>query len=129
MTPVTHHHLPAASAPTFHLPGIQFIGLASPSRHSHQLCSWQITVAAGLVSPSAHTLDRDEIFMVSEGVLAFGEDLPPAGAGDTVVVPAGQPIRLSNPGSTPAAALVLTTAGFCANAEDGTRIPTPPWAE
>ena len=122
-------HLPSTSAPTFALPGIQFVGFASPSRNSHQLCTWQITVDAGLVSPTAHTLDRDEVFMVTEGVLVLQEGAPPAGPGDTVVVPAGQPIRLSNPGATPATALVAISAGFSASAEDGTPIPTPPWAQ
>ncbi len=122
-------HLPSTSAPTFALPGIQFVGYASPSRNSHQLCTWQITVDAGLVSPAAHTLDRDEVFMVTEGVLVLQEGAPPAGPGDTVVVPAGQPIRLSNPGATPATALVAISAGFSASAEDGTPIPTPPWAQ
>mgnify|MGYP003428772195 CR=1 FL=1 len=80
---------------------------------------------AGLASPAAHTLDRDEVFMVTEGVLVLQEGAPPAGPGDTVVVPAGQPIRLSNPGATPATALVAISAGFSASAEDGTPIPTP----
>lgn len=122
------HLLPHTSAPTFALPGIQFVGFASPSRHSDQICTWQITVDAGLVSPTAHTLDRDEVFMVTQGVLVLQENGPHAGPGDTVVVPAGRPIRLSNPGDGPATALVAVAAGFSASAEDGTPVPTPPWA-
>lgn len=128
MTPPIHL-IPSDSAPTFVLPGIELTGFASPRRHSAGLCTWQIRVAAGLVSPSAHTLDRDEIFMVTQGVLTLGEGVPQAGPGDTVVVPAGHPIRLSNPGTTPATALVVIAAGFRVLAEDGTTIPTPPWAE
>jgi mannose-6-phosphate isomerase-like protein (cupin superfamily) len=122
-------HLPRSAAPTFSLPGIDFVGFASPSRDSHHLCTWQITVDAGLTSPHAHTLDRDEVFMVTEGVLSLHESAPHAGPGDTVVVPAGQPIRLSNPGDTPATAIVVVPAGFRASTEDGTAIPTPPWAQ
>jgi mannose-6-phosphate isomerase-like protein (cupin superfamily) len=129
MTTTTAHHLPSESAPTFELPGIEFTAFASPSRHSQQLCTWQITVDAGLVSPTAHTLDRDEVFMVTDGTISIGEGLAHAGPGDTVVVPAGQPIRLSNPGDTPATAFVVVSSGFTVTAEDGTPIPTPPWAE
>ncbi len=67
--------------------------------------------------------------MVTEGTLSFGDDLPHAVPGDAVVVPAGQPIRLGNPGLTPATAIVAITAGFSITAEDGAAIPTPPWAE
>jgi len=84
-----------------------------------------VCVTQGLL----HTLDRDEVFMVTEGVLVLQEGAPAAGPGDTVVVPAGQPIRLSNPGTTPATALVAISAGFTASAEDGNPIPTPPWAQ
>jgi mannose-6-phosphate isomerase-like protein (cupin superfamily) len=122
-------HLPAGSAPTFALPGIDFVGLASPSRGSANVSTWQITVAPGLISPSGHTLDRDEIFMVTDGVLKIRDDIAEAGPGDTVVVPAGEAIRLSNPGAASATAFVVVAAGFSARAEDGTAIPTPPWAE
>ena len=122
-------HLPRSSAPTFSLPGIDFVGFASPSRESRHLCTWQITVDAGLTSHTAHTLDRDEVFMVTQGVLSLHEHSPHAFPGDTVVVPAGQPILLSNPGDTPATAIVVVEAGFTASAEDGTAIPTPPWAQ
>ena len=70
-TPI--QHLPRSAAPSFSLPGIHFVGFASPSRGSHHLCTWQITVDAGLTSPQAHTLDRDEIFMVTEGALSLHE--------------------------------------------------------
>lgn len=123
------HLLPHSAAPEFALPGIRFVGLASPGRHSPHLCTWQITVDPGLQSPTAHTVDRDEIFMVTRGSLELGQGTPRAEAGDTLVVPAGHPIRLSNPGSTAATAIVVIPAGFTARAEDGTPIPTPPWAE
>ena len=118
----------AAEAPKFDLPGIEFTGLAAPSRGSGQLCTWLITVAPGLDSPQAHTLDRDEVFMVVSGAVRLHPDADPLRAGDAAVVPAGSPIRLSNPGDVPAAAYVAVLADFHAAGADGTPIPSPPWA-
>jgi len=118
----------AAEAPLFELPGIEFTGLATASRGTDQLCTWKITVAAGLESPGAHTLDRDEVFMVTSGEVRLHPDAETLLAGDAAVVPAGTPIQLSNPGSTPASAYVAVPAGFTAAGEDGSPIPSPPWA-
>src|SRR5213076_798386 len=43
-----------AEAPRFELPGIEFTGMAAPSRGSAGLCTWRLAVAAGLVSPEPH---------------------------------------------------------------------------
>ena len=78
----------AAQAPRFEIPGGRFEGLAAPSRGSAEVCTWRITVAPRFVSDQAHTLDRDEIFMLTAGALrvtADGELLAP---GDAAVVPA-----------------------------------------
>jgi hypothetical protein len=37
--------LRAAQAPRFDIPGVTFVGMASPSRGSEQLCTWKIIVA------------------------------------------------------------------------------------
>ena len=122
------HVITATGAPRFDLPGVQFTGLAAPSRGSREVCTWRITVAAGLDSPQAHTLDRDEIFMVTSGALQLAADTPPVRAGDVAVVPAGMPIQLGNPGAEPAEAYVVIGAGFTATMADGTSVGTPPWA-
>lgn len=122
------HVISATDAPRFQLPGVTFTGLASPSRGSHDVCTWRITVDAGLRSDQAHTLDRDEIFMVVSGTLRFAPDGPTLGPGDATVVPAGTPIRLDNPGAGPAEAYVAIAAGFTATMADGTSVATPPWA-
>jgi mannose-6-phosphate isomerase-like protein (cupin superfamily) len=119
----------AAEAPRFELAGVEFAGLASPTRGSADVCTWRITVAAGLHSPQPHKLDRDEIFMVSSGAIRLGPDAPTLTAGDAVVVPAGQPIQLINPGAVPAEAYVVIRSGFTAAMADGTPIGTPPWAQ
>jgi mannose-6-phosphate isomerase-like protein (cupin superfamily) len=118
----------ATDAPRFELPGIEFTGLASPSRGSQDLCTWRLTVAAGLRSPQSHTLDRDEIFMVTAGAVQLSPDTATLRAGDAAVVPAGAPIQLVNPGTGPAEVFVVIRAGFAAAMADGTVIDTPPWA-
>jgi mannose-6-phosphate isomerase-like protein (cupin superfamily) len=122
------HVITATEAPTFELPGIRFTGLASPSRGSKEVCTWRISVEAGLRSPQPHTLDRDEVFMVTAGELRLAPDAPTLRAGDAVVVPAGHPIQLFNDATAPAEAYVVIQAGFRATMADGTDVGTPPWA-
>ncbi len=123
------HVIGAESAPRFDLPGVQFTGYAAPSRGSDELCAWQITVAPGLVSDQAHTLDTDEVFLVTSGTIRLSQDSQPLTAGDCAIVPAGSPILLSNPGAEEATAHVLVKAGFTGKMADGTTVPTPPWAK
>jgi mannose-6-phosphate isomerase-like protein (cupin superfamily) len=118
----------AATARQFELPGVRFTALAAPSRGSTDLCTWRITVAPGLDSAQPHTLDRDEIFMVTEGALRLTPGGDVLGPGDALVVPAGSPIQLANPGDEAAEAYVAIRAGFSATMGDGTPIGTPPWA-
>lgn len=122
------HVITAAEAPTFELPGIRFTGLASPSRGSQGVCTWRISIEAGLHSAQSHTLDRDEIFMITAGELRITPDAAPLKAGDAVVIPAGRPIQPVNEGTVPAEAYVVIQAGFHAKMADGTDVGTPPWA-
>jgi mannose-6-phosphate isomerase-like protein (cupin superfamily) len=117
-----------SDAETFELPGVTFAALAAPSRGSDQLCLWTITVAPGLDSPEAHTLNHDEVFLVLGGTLRLSPDGEVLGAGDCAVVPAGAPIQAANPGGEVATACVAIRAGFRAFAADGSAIGVPPWA-
>ena len=120
---------PAAdSAPRFEVPGVEFTGYAAPSRGSDGLCAWRIRVSPGMVSGQAHTLDQDEVFLITWGSIKLSPDGPRLAAGDCAIVPAGTPIQLSNPGQQPAAAHVLIRTGFNATMADGAAIGTPPWA-
>lgn len=118
----------AEQAPRFALPGVEFTGYAAPSRGSAGICAWRIAVAPGLRSEQAHTLDRDEVFLVVAGALRLTEDGPEVRAGDAATVPAGTPILLVNEQDEPAEAFVVVRAGFSAVMADGTPVGTPPWA-
>lgn len=118
----------AAEAPKFELSGVKFTGLAAPSRGSAGLCTWRITVTPGLES-QPHTLDTDEVFMVTAGTLRLTTDGELLGPGDAAVVPAGEPILLANPGDEPAEAFVAIRSGFTPRMADGAAIDTPPWAQ
>jgi mannose-6-phosphate isomerase-like protein (cupin superfamily) len=114
--------------PQFSLPGLQFVGLASPSRGSDGLCTWRLTLEADLASPEPHTLDRDEVFMVVRGAIRLRPDAGVVSAGDVAVVPAGAPIQVANAGDGEAEVMVAIAAGFTAYDAGGGVIGTPPWA-
>ncbi len=118
----------AEQAPAFNFDGVEFTGYAAPSRGSGELCAWQIRLGGGHVSAAPHTLDHDEVFLVTSGRLRFGPDGPAAVAGDCAIIPAGEPLQLSNPDDQDATAYVLIRAGFSAKLADGTAFGTPPWA-
>lgn len=118
----------AADAPRFQLPGVEFAGLAAPSRGSAGLCTWRVTVDAGHGGDAPHTLDRDEVFMVLSGSVHITPDGDKLGPGDAVVVPAGEPISLTNLGEGKAELYVAITAGFTGYMADGTAVQ-PPWAQ
>ncbi|GAB3824379.1 cupin domain-containing protein [Dactylosporangium cerinum] len=117
----------AADAPRFELDGSQFTVFAGPSNGSRQVCAWRLTVAAGHES-MPHSIDRDEVFMVLSGQLRVTPGGEVLGAGDSVVVPAGEPIEVHNPGAGPAEVHVTVPAGFTAYRADGSVFGTPPWA-
>jgi mannose-6-phosphate isomerase-like protein (cupin superfamily) len=118
----------AIEAPRFQLHGVEFTGLAAPSRGSAGLCTWKLTVDPGHGGGEPHTLDRDEVFMVLTGTVQVTPDGDKLGPGDAVVVPAGEPISLTNLGEGKAELHVAITAGFTGTMADGTQIQ-PPWAQ
>jgi mannose-6-phosphate isomerase-like protein (cupin superfamily) len=117
-----------SEAQTFDLPGVRFRSLAAPRLGSHQTCVWELSVDAGLDTPEAHTLDRDEVFVVLDGRVRVTPDGAELGVGDAAVVPAGSPIQLQNAGDVRAVLHVAIQAGFSATMADGTAVGTPPWA-
>ncbi|MGZ0152177.1 cupin domain-containing protein [Kribbella sp. WER1] len=118
----------AEDAPRFRLPGVEFTGYAAPSRGSAGLCTWRLTVDAGHGGDAPHTLDRDEVFMVLSGSVQLRDGGGKLGPGDAAVVPAGEPIALTNLGEEKAELIVAITAGFTGLLADGTSVQ-PPWAQ
>jgi len=116
----------AHESPTFELPGVRFSAYAAPSRGSHELCTWQISVEPGHRA-AAHTLDRDETFLVLAGTLRLTADGEELGPGDVAIVRAGDEIALANPGAEEAVAYIAIAAGFTATTAEGDRLQ-PPWA-
>jgi mannose-6-phosphate isomerase-like protein (cupin superfamily) len=118
----------AAEAPRFQLPGLEFTGLAAPSRGSGKVCTWKLTVDPGVRGDTAHTLDSDEVFMVLSGSVQITPEGAALGAGDAAAVPAGEGISITNLGETPAEIHVVINAGFTATMPDGSTLQ-PPWAQ
>jgi len=83
-----------ASGGRVHRPG-------RPSRGSRDLCTWRITVAPGLDSAQAHTLDHDEIFMVTSGAIRLFPDGPLLGPGDGPSFPPAPASSSATPDPTP----------------------------
>jgi len=117
-----------AEAPQFTLPGITFVGLASPSRGSRENAVWRLIMQPG-VTPTPHRLTREEIFVATAGeaIAAIAGETHRLRAGDSVVVPAGIEFSLANLGAAPFEAIVVLPVG--GQAAIGDEAPfTPPWA-
>lgn len=118
----------AAEAPTFDLPGIQFTGLAAPSRGSAESCVWIVRIAPG--TPGApHQLTREEIIVAIEGrakatVAGVEYELE---AGGAVIVPARTDFSLENPYASPFRAVAVLPVGATATMGGDTFVP--PWAQ
>ncbi len=122
-------YIPAASAPSFELPGVQFTGLASPSRGSRENSAWRVRVAPG--TPGApHQLDREEILVAIAGQATASLDGVDVcfSAGDALIVAAGRPFSLSNSGTEPFEAVAVLPVGGQATMAGGEPF-TPPWTE
>jgi len=117
----------SSTAPTFHIPGLDVVGLAAPSRGASETCVWRITLPPNTPG-TPHFVDREEIFVGLSGeacVEVDGEQTVLA-CGDAVVIPAGQSFCLSNPGAEPFTALAVLPVGGKAALSGGEPF-SPPW--
>src|SRR5690349_17861127 len=99
----------ADDAPTFdEFPGLIVRGCASPSRGATETSTWHLVLAPGS-DGAPHSVTREEIFMVLTGtaVATLDGDDHPLGPGDTLIVPAGVPFALANPGDQPCEAIAV----------------------
>ncbi|MEO8183933.1 MAG: cupin domain-containing protein [Deltaproteobacteria bacterium] len=121
--------LRAEDAPSFALPNLSVTGLAAPSRGSRETSVWRITLSPG--SPGvAHSLDREEIFVVLAGsaTVTLGDERSELRAGDVLVVPPGQLFAFGNAGPGALDALAMAPVGIRAKMPDG-EFFAPPWTE
>jgi len=118
----------SSAAPTFEVPQLSVLGLASPSRGARETCVWRITVAPGTPG-TPHAVDREEIFVALAGraLVELGDETAALHPGDAFIVPAGQSFSLSNPGEQPFMALAVLPVGGRATLPGGEPF-SPPWA-
>jgi quercetin dioxygenase-like cupin family protein len=116
-------------SPVFELPFLSVTGLAAPSRGAQETCVWRLTLPPGAPG-TTHSVNREEIFVALEGratVAIGGEELDLC-AGDTLIVPAGEPFALANPGSEPFLAVAVLPVGGQAVMPGGEPF-SPPWTQ
>jgi mannose-6-phosphate isomerase-like protein (cupin superfamily) len=116
-------------APTFTLPGLAVTGLAAPSRGARESSVWRLRLDSG--APGAlHSVDREEIFIALAGtaVATLSGELVELRAGDALIVPAGEPFSLGNPGPEPFDAIAVAPVGVLATMPHGNPF-APPWTE
>ena len=123
--------MPVLRAPRNHtheLPHARFYSLATPSRGSRETSVWRVQLTRGLET-AAHTLTREEIFVVLSGSarVVLGGEASVAEAGDVIVVPANTEVSLAC-ASDSAEVLCCLPVGGQARIGDGPSF-TPPWAE
>jgi mannose-6-phosphate isomerase-like protein (cupin superfamily) len=118
----------APDQPTHDLGGTRFTSLATPSRGSAETSVWTVEIDPGTPA-TPHSLTREEVFVVLEGVATTSVDGVGgfARAGDAIVVPACVPFELANGGETPLRLLCCLPVGGEAVTSEGQF--TPPWAQ
>jgi quercetin dioxygenase-like cupin family protein len=121
--------IPAPEAPTHDIGATRFTSLATPSLGTVDTAVWRVEIDPGAPA-TPHSLTREEVFVVLDGVAAIrnGDAAATAAAGDVIVVPAGVGFALSNGADEPVRLLCCMPIGGQARLEDGTTL-TPPWAE
>ena len=118
----------ADAAPTFTLPGIEFTGLAAPSRGASESAVWIVTIRAGTPG-TPHRLTREEVIVAVEGrarATVGGIDYE-LEAGGAVIVPPGTELALANPYDEPFRAVAVLPVG--GEAMMGGEQFIPPWAQ
>ncbi|MFI9101688.1 cupin domain-containing protein [Streptomyces fildesensis] len=117
----------AAEAVVHEMHGVRFVSYILPAHGSKELCAWRGEIPGGTAGP-AHTITREEVFLVLSGTVRFSIDgeVSTLAPGDAAVAPAGSSLGVSNPTEEPATMWVTTSVGLEAVLADGSRI-SPPW--
>jgi quercetin dioxygenase-like cupin family protein len=117
-----------ADATTHTTPNAVMLTYAGPSQGSAELSVWHLAMQPGASGP-AHAIDREQVYLVTDGHLTIeiGGQEHPAGAGDAVIIPAGITRQVRCPGRAPAAAVVSMATGGRVTV-DGEDRGLLPWA-
>jgi quercetin dioxygenase-like cupin family protein len=118
----------APDAPTFTLPGIEFTGLAAPSRGAVETAVWIVQIAPG--TPAVpHRLTREEVIVALQGRARATLDgvEHELEAGGALIVPASTDLALANPYDAPFRAVAVLPVGGAAVVGSDTFVP--PWAQ
>lgn len=116
----------AADARRTATPNAVMTTLASPSVGASTRTSvWRVSMAPGAAGPE-HAVDAEQVWTILDGRarVHLADEVLEAGAGDTVVLPAGLVRRIVAVGALEA--LVAGPAGMLVSA-DGRPDATPPW--
>lgn len=116
-----------ADARTFNLPGIQFTGLAAPSRGAVDSCVWIVRIDPGTAG-TPHRLSREEVIVAIEGTAraTLDGEVHEVRAGEAIIVPADTEFALENPYDTAFQAVAVLPVGTHANMAGDSFVP--PWA-
>jgi quercetin dioxygenase-like cupin family protein len=117
-----------ADATTHTTPNAVMLTYAGPSQGSAELSVWHLAMQPGASGP-AHAIDREQVYLVTDGQLTIGIGglEHRAAAGDAVIIPAGITRQIHCPGRAPATAIVSMAVGGRATV-DGEDRGLLPWA-
>ena len=117
------------TAPTFTIPGLTVTGLAAPSRGASETSVWRLALAPDTPG-TPHSVDREEIFVALSGsaVATVAGHAHQLGAGEALIVPAGETFELANPHDEAFEAVAVMPVGGRATIPGGDPF-VPPWAE
>lgn len=121
--------LVAPAEPTHDIGAARFTSLATPTRGTHDMSVWQVEIPPRTPG-AAHSLTREEIFVVLEGEASvdIGGVFERARTGDAIVVPPETVFVLANASDETLRLLCCLPVGGQARMSDGEPF-TPPWAE
>jgi quercetin dioxygenase-like cupin family protein len=102
--------------------------LASPTQGGAGRALWRVDMRPGQAGPP-HVFDAEQVWTVLEGgaTVELDEQTLAIEPGDTVVMPAGVPRRVTADPQAGLVAIVTASAGARARTPDGTDHGVPPW--
>jgi mannose-6-phosphate isomerase-like protein (cupin superfamily) len=115
-------------ARVFSLHGVEFTGLAAPSRGTRENAAWRVSIGPGTPA-TPHRLTREEILVAISGKARaiIGDAEFDVVAGGAIIVPAETDFSLANPHAAPFEAVAILPVG--GQARIGAEAPfTLPWA-